>query len=438
MVSGDKGVNSCALPLDGAQCEDEGSFAELLKLVGSSEVTGDQQRDQASVVSSLGSLLNSVGQEYSVKDLLAFLGESEDVNTCLGEASCDDCLLPEAAQKDEKKNDLALLIEELNSFFKSNKSTSPEGKALKDEESDNVAKGEDSKDGLEPQREGSALKSDLPNQQGEQVIVEGGLWAPNPQEFPSSSNLNSSASLRDKDNRKDHVFLVGKTLPERPKASEEEIKVPVETNLIQSSVAKGPKKIKEGFYVDASPKESTKEYDKPVLINPAEIDSQGSSLPEGKGVFQHQMNVRIPLRTAVGLLAQGMDRAVSILEDPKGQKRGIIQIEPPELGKVKMVVRSDHNTVSVKVSVDGPEVAQVIQQASDSLRSALERRGLMLGEFSVDVGQSGHQGDYRHHEPHATGSYLGALAGEDGGSLLEEEVLLGRLDLESGVWHWVV
>ncbi|WP_334138372.1 hypothetical protein, partial [Thermovirga lienii] len=52
-VAGKDGFDSCALHLDGSQCEGEGVFSDFLKLVENPEIEGAQQKEQAPMESIL-------------------------------------------------------------------------------------------------------------------------------------------------------------------------------------------------------------------------------------------------------------------------------------------------------------------------------------------------------------------------------------------------
>lgn len=461
MVASNEGFDPRTLHLDGSQCEGERGFSDLLKLVENPEIEGAQQKEQAPMerilqldrsqwmgkgafsdllrlvenldsagaqqknqvprVTGLDVLLSSMAQGYDAKDLLAFLNESGEVESYFGDGPCKD---PEAAQKSERGNDLVTLIKGLNWLLKGGKNIPSEEKDLHEEEGHKAVKDEDVRDDLKLQQEGNQM-------------VGGPLLVHN----PYSSGSGPSTSRESKDNSEGRVFFVQENGLGQQNAPKGERKASLEVNPAQSPLIKGPEEHRENvggtadlsrFHLDGVKEE------KPVFG-----DSSGAgALFEARDVPpQNQGDAPFPIRVQVSsrLLAEGMDRTITILRSSSGEKRGVIQIEPPELGKVRVVVHSDHNTVNVRVTVDGPEVGHVIQQASDGLRNALEKRGLVLGEFSVDVGDSGHQGTSRHNEFYGfDNNFLGALAEEDNLSALEEDILLGRLDVSRGVWHWVV
>jgi len=138
---------------------------------------------------------------------------------------------------------------------------------------------------------------------------------------------------------------------------------------------------------------------------------------------------------AAMFLAESVDRAVRIWRDSRGQKMGIIQVEPPELGKVRISVRSEQNIVHVHVTVDGAELGKLMQQAADTLKDSFSKKGITMGEFSVDVGGDGREQSNQQEGAESLSGGKGYLGPED--FVEEDEVLLGRLDLYNGILYWI-
>ncbi|MBO8154794.1 flagellar hook-length control protein FliK, partial [Thermovirga sp.] len=138
---------------------------------------------------------------------------------------------------------------------------------------------------------------------------------------------------------------------------------------------------------------------------------------------------------AAMFLAESVDRAVRIWRDSRGQKKGIIQVEPPELGKVRISVRSEQNIVHVHVTVDGAELGKLMQQAADTLKDSFSKKGITMGEFSVDVGGDGREQSNQQEGAGSLSGGKGYVGLED--FVEEDEVLLGRLDLYNGILYWI-
>ena len=90
-------------------------------------------------------------------------------------------------------------------------------------------------------------------------------------------------------------------------------------------------------------------------------------------------------------ISAGLAHMVSFLKNEKGERKGILQVEPPELGKVRIIINTSDDKVQVHLTVERPEAGDIIKGSEDILREAMKRQGLTLGDLSVDVGNDGRE-----------------------------------------------
>ncbi len=88
----------------------------------------------------------------------------------------------------------------------------------------------------------------------------------------------------------------------------------------------------------------------------------------------------------------------------RGVTRARIALRPEELGGVEVHLRHSAEGLSARVVAEGPEAAQLLQQAAGELRRSLEQQGLTL--VRLDVATSGD-------DPAADGTGAGAAGHED-------------------------
>jgi len=219
--------------------------------------------------------------------------------------------------------------------------------------------------------------------------------------------------------------------------------------LLLTEVTKAPVGEKEGLNVrasfvgaDHSDKAFNEAADKIFDISPLGRKRENPKEPfpttevvEASKVYTKPSFSRFDTQKAAAFLAESVDRVVRVFRDSRGQNKGVIQVEPPELGKVRIAVRSEHNTVHIHVTVDGAELGKLMQQAAGTLKDSFGRKGIVMGEFSVDVSGGGRE---QSHQQEGAGNLPGGrgyLGPED--LFEEDEVLLGRLDLYNGILYWI-
>jgi|GEM_PF-2180227 len=144
-----------------------------------------------------------------------------------------------------------------------------------------------------------------------------------------------------------------------------------------------------------------------------------------------QAPVSLPGSTQEGILEQLADHARLLLR--VGRNKAEIQLEPPELGKLRLHLTVSDSVVRGLVEVENPAVRAVIQSDLSRLAAALAEKGLNLGQFDVlllDDRQAGGQGTFEGASDRGTPvleAPLGETPGEDTAASVPRSVSGGSL-----------
>ncbi len=140
------------------------------------------------------------------------------------------------------------------------------------------------------------------------------------------------------------------------------------------------------------------------------------------------------ISTKAAALETGIAKMTAYLSSSKGRQRGVIRLHPPELGDVRVVLFSAGERVRLSLTVESPDVREMVVKSEESLREGLRQQGIHLGEMTVDVnGEPGQGFGAPNPERERT---LPALA-EDGFSEAGPEEAEARIDLVNGLFSWV-
>ena len=80
------------------------------------------------------------------------------------------------------------------------------------------------------------------------------------------------------------------------------------------------------------------------------------------------------------------------IELSKGNKEITIRLDPPHLGKVDIKVSSEGGVITTRFEVTAPAVRNLLEANLDSLRSALEKSNLGIGQCTVSLNSNNQQG----------------------------------------------
>jgi hypothetical protein len=138
--------------------------------------------------------------------------------------------------------------------------------------------------------------------------------------------------------------------------------------------------------------------------------------------------------TGTEALHESIANVINVIKNRKGEKKGVLSVDPPDLGKLKIVVDSSDEKINVHITVEKLDSGELLKGSEDNLRSALKRQGLSMGELSVDVGG----GEGRKEAPDQGDLHQNMHGKPPGPDILEEEIpTMARLDMNKGWLYWI-
>jgi len=158
----------------------------------------------------------------------------------------------------------------------------------------------------------------------------------------------------------------------------------------------------------------------------------------GTGI-QHltdQRSIVLESANGEGTLCEGVAHVISFLKDDKGDKKGVVRLEPPELGSMKVEISQSGDKVHVHLTVERSEAGEMLKGSEDTLKGSLKKQGISLGSLSVNVGseQGGNysgNSEYKSHGNYGTPDFSGDPEQTD------DETTLAVIDLGQGLLHWI-
>ena len=73
---------------------------------------------------------------------------------------------------------------------------------------------------------------------------------------------------------------------------------------------------------------------------------------------------------------------------PKGERKALVQLEPPELGKMELNIKVQDKEVEIHLKVEKPETLSHFNQELSQIRQQLEELGFKLRDFQLSLGFS--------------------------------------------------
>jgi len=141
-------------------------------------------------------------------------------------------------------------------------------------------------------------------------------------------------------------------------------------------------------------------------------------------------------RFSPAIVGENLARFVEVIRDRKGH-RGTLELDPPELGKLRITLESTRDSLNLHLVVDNARSRNIIEDSLGALRDSLARQGINLGETTVDVGGHAPQGgDSSRWVPGEQGVIPLDGASDFEGEAGQEQVV-ARLDIEKGLFHWI-
>jgi len=100
-----------------------------------------------------------------------------------------------------------------------------------------------------------------------------------------------------------------------------------------------------------------------------------------------------------------MGRIVHIIRNNIGQRHSqlTVQLEPPELGRLKIDVRLTDNLLRLNIVTETGHARQLIAERVEVLRTALEAQGITVSRFEVHTRESQHQQQQQNQWPNQPG-----------------------------------
>lgn len=160
------------------------------------------------------------------------------------------------------------------------------------------------------------------------------------------------------------------------------------------------------------------------------IPPYGASFP-GKAGQAGPERAELPRGLAV---AEGIAHMTAYLSSSRGRQRGILRLHPPELGDIRVVLLSSGDRVRLHLTVESPEIREMVSRSEETLREGLRLQGIQLGEMTVDVNGEPGQG-FGSSNSERSGLFL--RDGEEGFPETAPEEVEARVDLVSGMFTWV-
>lgn len=128
------------------------------------------------------------------------------------------------------------------------------------------------------------------------------------------------------------------------------------------------------------------------VLNVTSSGERGNALPPK--AFGALLGQQSPAATRVAelLLAQqpaagGLDAAVRLLggASGSGKQEVTLQLDPPELGRMRLEVRMEEQTMSLRVDVQSRAVAKLVETRLPELRDALSAHGISIDKSQVII-----------------------------------------------------
>jgi flagellar hook-length control protein FliK len=88
-------------------------------------------------------------------------------------------------------------------------------------------------------------------------------------------------------------------------------------------------------------------------------------------------------------------KEISSIIQQNNSKTVVLQLRPESLGKIKVTVDVNNNSVIARVEVDTEAVRQIVQNNTSELRQSLNLNGMQLSSMSVNVSGGGEQKPYQ-------------------------------------------
>jgi flagellar hook-length control protein FliK len=92
-------------------------------------------------------------------------------------------------------------------------------------------------------------------------------------------------------------------------------------------------------------------------------------------------------RTMSPEAARSMDRVIEVVRANVGLRNSsmTMRLEPPELGQMRIDARLRNDVLSLRIEASSDAAREMLQSRFDDLRQALERHGISVDRFEIDI-----------------------------------------------------
>lgn len=109
--------------------------------------------------------------------------------------------------------------------------------------------------------------------------------------------------------------------------------------------------------------------------------------------------VTVPSKVQIGDIIKQIAEGAKISVTDKSKGEAIINLKPPNLGKLLMEVMVDKNVVTAKITAQNSDVKNIIEANINQLKDSLSQQGMHVDSLMVSVGTGGFF-DGRHQQGH--------------------------------------
>ncbi|MCZ7527711.1 MAG: flagellar hook-length control protein FliK [Acidimicrobiia bacterium] len=128
----------------------------------------------------------------------------------------------------------------------------------------------------------------------------------------------------------------------------------------------------------------------------------------GTGAVRPASGTPLPLR--LPLPTQLVSTVLPLRHRPDGTYRTVLELNPPELGRVQVEIRLHHGALSLHLRAEDDGTGALLRASAGELRAQLEAGGVRTGTLVVDLGGESLAGPFDRHDRERSGPDRGPTA----------------------------
>lgn len=156
-----------------------------------------------------------------------------------------------------------------------------------------------------------------------------------------------------------------------------------------------------------------------LLNNQLKEIRQINDIQVKKEVNQHQSALQEQYQELRDRVTGSVENGIKFLVS-SGENKIVMQLQPPELGRVQVELVIKDNQVNAKINTENTAVREVIMTNLDQLKSNLENAGTQVNKFDVEVGGFRSQFDQQFAQEKSSGKQRGKQGSGNGQSSFKE------------------